>query len=95
MFLLIALALAISPRSSHRSFLVFACIALVLSGMKRLDNAHSGPAGPIEFAWCSMFEVDGEVAELDGLQSRVGMDDDLGRDCIRKAKIVRGSHAVY
>jgi len=39
MFGLVALALWIRPRSSHPSFIGFACIALVLSALKRLDNA--------------------------------------------------------
>jgi len=39
MFLVIALALAIRPRSSHREFLWWTCIALSLSALKRLDNA--------------------------------------------------------
>jgi hypothetical protein len=39
MFALVGLALWIRPRSSHPSFIVFACIALVLSAAKRLDNA--------------------------------------------------------
>ncbi len=39
MFALIGLALAVRPRSSHPSFIGFACIALVLSAVKRLDNA--------------------------------------------------------
>ncbi|TCV97706.1 hypothetical protein EC912_101723 [Luteibacter rhizovicinus] len=39
MFALIGLALAVRPRSSHPSFIAFACIALALSAVKRLDNA--------------------------------------------------------
>jgi hypothetical protein len=39
MFALVGLALAVRPRSSHPSFIGFACIALVLSAVKRLDNA--------------------------------------------------------
>ena len=39
MFALIALALALRPCSSHRSFIGFACIALLLWAAKRLDNA--------------------------------------------------------
>jgi len=39
MFALVGLALWVRPRSSHRSFIVFACIALVFSAVKRLDNA--------------------------------------------------------
>ncbi|MEO8019388.1 MAG: glycoside hydrolase family 2 [Pseudomonadota bacterium] len=39
MFALVVLALAVRPRSSHPSFIAFACIALVLSAVKRLDNA--------------------------------------------------------
>lgn len=39
MFALVALALVVRPRSSHPSFIAFACIALVLSGLRRLDNA--------------------------------------------------------
>ena len=42
----------------------------VFEPVKRLDDARRRPAGPIEFAGFSVFEVDGEVAELDGLQSR-------------------------
>src|SRR5437667_2945073 len=36
MFLLVGFALVVRPRSSHPSFIVFACIALVLSGLRRL-----------------------------------------------------------
>jgi hypothetical protein len=39
MFALVGLALAVRPRSSHPSFIMFTCIALVLSALKRLDNA--------------------------------------------------------
>jgi hypothetical protein len=39
MFALVGLALAVRSRSSHASFIGFACIALVLSAVKRLDNA--------------------------------------------------------
>ena len=39
MFALVGLALALRPRSSHPSFIGFVCIALVLSAIKRLDNA--------------------------------------------------------
>jgi len=39
MFALVVLALAVRPRSSHPSFIAATCIALVLSGLKRLDNA--------------------------------------------------------
>lgn len=39
MFLILALALAIRQRSSHREFLWWTCIALALSALKRLDNA--------------------------------------------------------
>lgn len=39
MFALIGLALAIRQRSSHPAFIAFICIALALSGVKRLDNA--------------------------------------------------------
>ena len=39
MFALIGLALAVRSRSSHPSFISFVCIALVLSALKRLDNA--------------------------------------------------------
>ncbi len=39
MFALIVLALALRPRSSHQSFIGFACIALLLWAVKRLDNA--------------------------------------------------------
>lgn len=39
MFALIGLALAVRRRSSRRSFIALACIALVFSAMKRLDNA--------------------------------------------------------
>jgi hypothetical protein len=39
MFALVALALVVRPRSSHPSFIGFVCIALVLSGLRRLDNA--------------------------------------------------------
>jgi len=39
MFALVGLALAVRPRSSHRSFIGFACLALVLWSAKRLDNA--------------------------------------------------------
>src|SRR5262249_19715783 len=35
----VGLALAVRPRSSHPGFIGFVCIALVLSAMKRLDNA--------------------------------------------------------
>lgn len=39
MFALVALALAVRPRSSHPSFIGLTCIALVVSAVKRLDNA--------------------------------------------------------
>lgn len=39
MFALIVLAFAVRPRSSHPRFIEFACIALVFSAVKRLDNA--------------------------------------------------------
>ena len=39
MFALVGLALSVRPRSSHPSFIGLACIALVLSAVKRLDNA--------------------------------------------------------
>jgi hypothetical protein len=39
MFALVGLALAVRARSSHRSFIGFACIALMLWSVKRLDNA--------------------------------------------------------
>ena len=39
MFTLVGLALVVRPRSSHPGFIGFACIALVLWGGKRLDNA--------------------------------------------------------
>jgi hypothetical protein len=39
MFALVGLALTVRPRSSHPSFIGFACIALVLWAVKRLDNA--------------------------------------------------------
>ena len=39
MFMLVALALVVRPSSSHPSFIGFVCIALVLSGLRRLDNA--------------------------------------------------------
>ena len=39
MFAAVGLALAIRRRSSHPAFIVFICIALALSGVKRLDNA--------------------------------------------------------
>ena len=39
MFMLVGLALVVRPRSSHASFIGFTCIALVLSGLRRLDNA--------------------------------------------------------
>jgi len=39
MFALIGLALAVRSRSSHPGFISFVCIALVLSALKRLDNA--------------------------------------------------------
>lgn len=39
MFALVGLALAVWSRSSHPRFIGFACIALVLSAVKRLDNA--------------------------------------------------------
>jgi hypothetical protein len=39
MFALIGLALAIRKRSSHPAFIAFICVALALSGVKRLDNA--------------------------------------------------------
>lgn len=39
MFALIGMALVVRPRSSHRDFIALACIALVFSAMKRLDNA--------------------------------------------------------
>jgi hypothetical protein len=39
MFALVGLALAVRPRSSHASFIAFACIALVFSAVKRLDNS--------------------------------------------------------
>lgn len=39
MFALVGLALAVRPRSSHPSFIGFACLALVFSAVKRLDNA--------------------------------------------------------
>jgi len=39
MFALVGLVLAARPLSSHPSFIGLACIALVLSGLKRLDNA--------------------------------------------------------
>jgi hypothetical protein len=39
MFALVGVALLVRPRSSHPSFLLFTCVALVLSAVKRLDNA--------------------------------------------------------
>jgi len=39
MFALVGLALVVRPRSSQPSFIGFACIALVLWSVKRLDNA--------------------------------------------------------
>jgi hypothetical protein len=39
MFLLVGLGLWCWPRSSHRGFLIFASIALALTGARRLDNA--------------------------------------------------------
>lgn len=39
MFALIGLAIAVRSRSDHPGFIGFVCIALVLSGLKRLDNA--------------------------------------------------------
>jgi hypothetical protein len=39
MFALIALALLVRPRSNRPDFIALACIALVFSAMKRLDNA--------------------------------------------------------
>ena len=39
MFALVGLALTLRPRSSHPGFIGFACIALVLWSVKRLDNA--------------------------------------------------------
>jgi len=38
-FALVGLALVIRPRSTHPGFIAFACIALVLWALKRLDNA--------------------------------------------------------
>jgi hypothetical protein len=49
MFALVGLALAVRPRSSHPSFIEFACIALVLSAVKRLDNAI--------FAWTDLLSL--------------------------------------
>ena len=39
MFALIALALWCWPRSSHKSFLIFASVALALTAARRLNNA--------------------------------------------------------
>ena len=39
MFALVGLALILRPCSSHPRFIVMCCIALALSGLKRLDNA--------------------------------------------------------
>jgi hypothetical protein len=39
MFAVVGLALWCWPRSSHRGFLIFACIALALMAMRRLNNA--------------------------------------------------------
>jgi hypothetical protein len=39
MFALITLALWCWPRSSHKSFLIFACVALALTAARRLNNA--------------------------------------------------------
>lgn len=39
MAMVIVLALSPGPRSSHQSFIAFVCVALVLSAVKRLDNA--------------------------------------------------------
>ena len=39
MFAVVGLALVVRPRSSQRGFIGFACLALVLWAMKRLDNA--------------------------------------------------------
>jgi len=39
MFALVGLALAVRPRSSRPGFIGFACLALVLWALKRLDNA--------------------------------------------------------
>ncbi len=39
MFALIILALWCWPRSSHKSFLIFVCVALALTGARRLNNA--------------------------------------------------------
>jgi hypothetical protein len=39
MLALIGLALVVRPRSSHPAFIALACVALVFSGAKRLDNA--------------------------------------------------------
>ncbi len=39
MFALVGLALAVRPRSTHPRFIWLVCIALVLSAVKRLDNA--------------------------------------------------------
>lgn len=39
MFALIGLALVVRSRSSHPDFIALACVALVFSAMKRLDNA--------------------------------------------------------
>lgn len=59
-----------------------------------LHDPHGRATCPVQLAGGSLFEGDGEVAELDRFCPRVRMDDCLRWYRIREAQIVGGGHAI-
>ena len=62
--------------------------------MQGLDNPHSGPPRPVEFAGGGNLELDGQVAQLNGAQSAIGMNHHLCGHSIRQPQVVGGADAI-
>ena len=63
--------------------------------MYRLHDAHSGSAGPIQAAGSGELERDRELAQFDGANASIGVNDDMGWNGIRKTELVCCCETVH
>lgn len=62
--------------------------------MKRLDDPHGGAPGPVQLAWCRLFELDDQVVQSNRPTPRVGVNDDACWYRRRQAQVIRRGHPV-
>jgi hypothetical protein len=62
--------------------------------VERLNNAHGGMSGPVQAAGRGMLKLNGQVAEFDRFQPRIGEYDRARGHRVGESQVVGGSDPI-